>query len=264
LSESEIPRSLNIRNKNVGLTFRGTSDPVIELDGRFYVLEERRIREVSRLEREEGTSVVFRDRSTAPPTRSATPEAAGPPLPPDAAVMNKEDLGYGPDPEVQQYVYELQRQAGELNDLRDDIDQRRARELIKGVHDQAEQAAQVFQRMALQQQQQYLVEIQQQNESLYRGLLNEWQLEQETLRLANQIQMLDPGREREERYDELKGLLKQIFDIKQENRRQEINQMEAELNRLKGQLNERESNRDLIIDRRLEELTGVQGAEQQP
>ena len=102
--------------------------------------------------------------------------------------------------------------------------------------------------------QQYISEVSQRDQALYRQLIEELELERETKEIAYQARTLPQGDERDEQIENLRELLGRIFDLKQENRQQEIEQLEQQLNILKKRLDERESMKDKIIDHRIRQL----------
>ena len=106
-------------------------------------------------------------------------------------------------------------------------------------------------------QRQYLNDVQKANRELYNRLVRERTMEQEAQNLAHIIRMLPEGSsEREAKADTLRSLLNEIFELKQENRREEIRQVEDALQALRQRLQEREAMRDEIIQHRMRELTG--------
>ncbi|ARA92705.1 hypothetical protein AWN76_005695 [Rhodothermaceae bacterium RA] len=107
------------------------------------------------------------------------------------------------------------------------------------------------------QQRRYLDEVQQHDQELYGRLVQEWQMERETHRLADSIGRLPAGPQREAQIGQLRDLLDQIFELKQENRRAEIAALKARLAEAQERLEQREALRSTIIDHRLRQLIGV-------
>ena len=87
-------------------------------------------------------------------------------------------------------------------------------------------------------------------------VLRERTMEVETYRLSEQIRTMEDGEPRKQRLTELSEKLNNIFDLKQVNRRSEIEQLESRLEELQRGLQEREQMRARIIQRRLKELLG--------
>ncbi len=55
---------------------------------------------------------------------------------------------------------------------------------------------------------------------------------------------------------QITGILTQLFDIRTENRSKEISHLEEQVNQLKKMMEKRKANKKLIIDRKIQELTG--------
>lgn len=105
-------------------------------------------------------------------------------------------------------------------------------------------------------QSQYLEEIQRHSQQLYEQLMREQHMEAQTRDLAQNIRSLGEGSERQQYIDSLRSTLNEIFDLKQENRQREIEQLEAQLQELRQNLQEREQMREQMIDRRIQQLIG--------
>ena len=58
----------------------------------------------------------------------------------------------------------------------------------------------------------------------------------------------------------LSNVIAQLFDLREMNRQDEVKRMEADLQRLRETLEQRQKNRAGIIDRRIQQLTGEAGA----
>lgn len=102
--------------------------------------------------------------------------------------------------------------------------------------------------------QSYLLELQNRNEPLYDGILKEHLMDMETQRLASRILATQNRRQQAELRDELHDRLEEIFELKQANRRAEIDQLDARLRELRSQVDARQRNREEIIERRIQEL----------
>ncbi len=102
----------------------------------------------------------------------------------------------------------------------------------------------------------YLREMQQRHKQLYERLMHERRMEADTYELARVIRQLAPGAERERYLDSLRTTLNEIFELKQENRRREIDQIEEQLDELQRRLEERERVRDRMIEQRIRQLVG--------
>ena len=102
--------------------------------------------------------------------------------------------------------------------------------------------------------QEYIYEVSKRDQQLYQQLVVELELERETREIANQARNLPDGQERNEKIEQLRALLGEIFDLKQENRQEEIKQLEQQLDILKQNLADREAMKSRIIDNRINEL----------
>lgn len=106
-------------------------------------------------------------------------------------------------------------------------------------------------------QKQYLNDVQQANRELYEQLVRERSMEERARELARVIRLLpEDGDERAAKIDTLQGLLHDIFDLKQENRRREIERLQREIKELQRRLQRRRQMREQMIGRRLDQLIG--------
>jgi hypothetical protein len=162
---------------------------------------------------------------------------------------------------MKQHAEELEEQVDVLQDLRDKV---RAegegyylQELDRSARLLSEQAAEaklMAEEMPLIEVRSYLSDVERQNKELFERLVREREMEAETMRLAREISTLAAGSPREARIETLRGRLREIFDLKQENRRREIGQLERQLAGLQERLQERERLRDEIIEERIRQL----------
>ena len=92
------------------------------------------------------------------------------------------------------------------------------------------------------------------DENLYGFLEQEFTMESEVLELTSTINRMPYGADREQQLEVLRSKLGSIFELKQENRRREIEKLEAALRALQERLEERSQLREEIIEQRLQEL----------
>lgn len=131
-------------------------------------------------------------------------------------------------------------------------------EMAIQLREEAEQAAIMVRAFPRVEVQTYLHGLQNRDRSLYDQLIREQRMEVASSQLARRI-FLTPDREtRESLTETLRNQLEEIFELKQQNRREEVAQLELQLRELREQLAAREANRDAIIARRLESLVGDQ------
>ncbi|MFB6230815.1 MAG: hypothetical protein ABEL04_06630 [Salinibacter sp.] len=102
---------------------------------------------------------------------------------------------------------------------------------------------------------QYLDAVQKSSRTLYKRLMRERQMEEDARELARTIRLLPEGPERQARIDTLRALLGKIFELKQKNRRREIERLQRQIQELENSIRKRERMRQLMIDRRLRQLT---------
>lgn len=108
----------------------------------------------------------------------------------------------------------------------------------------------------------YLDGLQYRNQSLFSRLSREMELENEASRLAAAVRAANDATERKAQTELLRAKLDEIFEFKQENRRAEILQFERELDKLRERLEKREMQKQRLINRRVEILTGEATLEQ--
>ncbi|WP_232798198.1 hypothetical protein [Salinibacter altiplanensis] len=101
---------------------------------------------------------------------------------------------------------------------------------------------------------QYLNAVQRSSRELYERLQRERQMEQDAQRLARTVRLLPEGRERQAQIDTLRAMLKDIFAVKQENRRREIERLQRQIRGLQENLQRRAQMRERMIDRHLRQL----------
>ena len=91
---------------------------------------------------------------------------------------------------------------------------------------------------------------------LYGERIAEQHLEIKSRQLAARIRQAQDNSKQLRLRKELRELLEELFELKQENRRNEIRMLRGKLKELEKQLRVREKHRDAIIDRRMRELIG--------
>lgn len=216
----ELPASLVLEGVEAHFSFFGTETPMIEFGNAIYVLEDGGLRELLPAERPDAHEL----------------DVLGMPLP----VEGRARLGILSEP-----MLDAQR----LDQLERSYQQQLLRMQVQAA--QAAELARVLPRLQVQN---YFTEVQQQDQGLYRQLVSELQMEVEARELAVEIQRLPEGAVRDERIKALRQRLDEMFELKQENRRLEIQQLEAELDALYQRLSEREALRRRIVEQRLLEL----------
>jgi len=202
LSPDQVPDDLALEGM-ARYQFVGIQQPVIELNGRLFAVEDG-LRPVSEEEVHAGTSsVILQEIEARPPTPARTPDSRGP------RVQSSESA------------------------------------VARSNRPRAAQ-------------QRYLSEVQKANRDLYKRLVRERIVEEQAQDLARVIRMLPNGSdERQGKADSLRALLNNIFDLKQENRRREIERLQREIQELQRSLQKRKRMREPMIDRRFDQLVGT-------
>ena len=93
------------------------------------------------------------------------------------------------------------------------------------------------------------------NPERYRQMVRQREMEKQAMELAEALREAE-GDDRDRLSGELRRLLEESFDLKQDRMRGEVDLVERELDELKTLVTKREENRDSIIERRLGELMG--------
>ncbi|MEM1118136.1 MAG: hypothetical protein AAF845_19720 [Bacteroidota bacterium] len=102
----------------------------------------------------------------------------------------------------------------------------------------------------------YMRDIAARNEALYEQLRTEQRMDREAVMLSNRIRPLAAGPERVRLMEELRGRLSDLLSLKHQIRREEIALVQARLDALTAQLDEREDLHDEIVAERLRQLAG--------
>lgn len=249
LEADELPPSLDVRAVgNQSITFVGHVNPSIQLGGVLYALDGQKLREVANLKMAEGAlPVYFRDGTQV---MAADEDASG------VYFTSKDGNYFSRVTTMQEHAQALQQHTQELEQLGRVQDGAEANAVIEQARQRMQEAARVAQYPLQIEVQSYLNEVQQQDQMLYDRLIREWQLESEVRSLAMKIRMENDAAERQRGLSELQKRLSEIFELKQQNRRHEIQQLERQLEELQNSLNRREELRDVMIKYRLEELLG--------
>ena len=104
--------------------------------------------------------------------------------------------------------------------------------------------------------QQYLRDVQQSSRELYERLQRERRMEQEARDLARVVRMLPEGAARQAKTDTLRAMLDDLFELKQDNHRREIERLQRKIQELQRRLQRREEMREPMIEHRLQQLVG--------
>ncbi len=109
---------------------------------------------------------------------------------------------------------------------------------------------------------QYLDDVQEANRELYERLVRERKMERKAQTMAQSIRSLsESDGEHQKKVDSLRTLLNDIFELKQDNRRLEVERLQRDIQELQRRLRKRKEMRTEMIDRRLDQLLGATRSE---
>jgi hypothetical protein len=111
-------------------------------------------------------------------------------------------------------------------------------------------------RLALVSQEAYLREVAARDQALYEKMQHEQVLEGAVDDLAVRVRGTAHGPERTRLRGELRGRLSELFTLKQQIRREEVDRAQAELDAVRALLDGRDAQQDAIVDGRLRRLCG--------
>lgn len=239
LDNSKVPESLDASGLSASFSFFGDSHPVIEIGGRYFVLEESTIREATEEDLTRGDANVFLT---------------------DGELRSK----------MIQDAYRVQ-----VNALRENarkLEQYSATQPIQS-DDEAAQilseaqrytalAASTAEQLPKAEMQQYMENLRFRDGELYSRFNRELNMEIQAREMATRIRNLPESRsdEREALVVELRKTLEEIYVLKQANRKREIVELQLQLEALEKNMRDREKYKTEIIERRLQELIGADPA----
>lgn len=253
VDDNRLPEGLRTLDPDVNLTFWTGDNALFEINGQSFVLEDDRFRMASPNERSNrNVMMVFSGQEDGANIRlfEAPQVATGYYVTSDpsakAEVMNS-------------YVGQLRQRAEEFNKLTFELKEvvPESNDLARQMVVEAENAARIANILPRVEYEAYLGSLQSQNRQLYDELQRERAMEMRTHELARAARAAESTQERERHMKELRGVLTEIFELKQANRRKEIEQLERQLKELQGRLAERESLKKDIIDSRLADLLNL-------
>ena len=248
---SELPQSLDLEGVQVHYTFSGDVRPVIDINGDYFVIDADGLRDADGSELDRASLSLRQGRMT-------TGGGFG-------FVVGDDDDPASFDPMhvagMEEQARELAEQALRFRELQEQlVNQYEAGEMkeltaaAQRLSDQAVQAARVAEALPRLKVESYLAGVQEHDQELYNMLVEERELEAQTIHLAREIRQMPEGNERAERTEELRRKLEEAFELKQSSRRGEISQLEDRLEELQERLEDRERMRQEIIDNRLRQL----------
>jgi hypothetical protein len=101
----------------------------------------------------------------------------------------------------------------------------------------------------------YMQMLRAQSQRLYEAVQREYALEHAAEQRAYRIRQLDAGPERTAHLDTLRQTITQLFDLKQANRRRELQQLQQQVEAMRQRMQERAAHREAMIEQRIQQLT---------
>ncbi len=249
VAANRLPKSLANIDKKTNLKFWSNDNALVEINNVVYEIKDGTLVEASREELAKNQYSLYIS-SESMGSRINLHER-GPTTP---VYVVRSQKGEKP---MAHYVAALHERAQEFNNLRFKIDSVRepeAAEIAMHLKLGAENMARMAQSFPQVQLETYLADMHEMDSGLYKRLMREQQMEMETHQLAMKIRDASSRADQERIASQLRTALNEIFQLKQENRKTEIEQLTNKLNELQKQLKERESLRKDIVENRIKEL----------
>lgn len=101
----------------------------------------------------------------------------------------------------------------------------------------------------------YMQMLRAQSQRLYESVQREYALEHAAEQRAYRIRQLEPGPERTAHLDTLRQTITQLFDLKQTNRRRELQQLQQQVDAMQQRMQQRAAHREAMIEQRVQQLT---------
>jgi len=250
--DADLPASLDLSGVDARFSFTGSMESVVEINGRVYRVQDNTLSDMRTPEGRQGrVAVYFREQPARSDLREVRlqvgqAEREGPIATPAFAAMRHHTEA------VQTHTRTLLQQ----------VDQRGTEGLeatLEQLQRHASRLARFAEDLPRFEMQSYLEAVQQADQELHSRLIREQELEAQTQALAREVATAD-GEEQEVLRRELRAQLEEIFEMKQENRAREIQQLQDEMGRLRQRLEKRERYREYMIERRLRYLLRKEGS----
>lgn len=215
LTTASVPKTLDLDDMDLRLELPATPDPVIALGDGIYVIESDKIRDASPEEIEEHGILAVLSLS---------------------------------DDDARNVVFTS------LRNIEENVANASSEQVRAAVRGNAVRASQMVAALPHLEMQSYWNGVRENDDALYQALVREARIEREVAELVQTIRVLPPGKPRDQSIENLRDQLFKLFDMKQENRQQEIVELSEQLETLKVRMEQREKMRDEIVDQRLKEL----------
>lgn len=249
---SQLPAGLRDLSPEVNMTFWTADNALIEINGNTFVFEGGTFSVADPAERSQrNVTVMFSSEENGADVRLY--EA------PDVVTGYVLSTRPAESEVMKSYVAQLREQAEEVNKLTFELKAvtPETSELARKMVVEAENTARLASVLPRVEYEAYMGSLQNQNQLLYQELIREREMEMRTHQLAKAIQRAESDSQREEYENELREVLTEIFELKQANRKQEIDQLEQQLKELQSRLEDRESLKRDIIESRLNDLLKI-------
>jgi len=250
VAENNLPPSLRDLEADMFISFWSDADALVEINGKVFSISDNKIVEADSDLIENGNVSVFF--STDADDSHAVRLFQNSGMPANTYVV----ASHPNEKAMQSYVAALNDQALEMGELKLELQNLApegnavARQLVV----EAENAARIAQAFPRVQYESYLGQVQGRDQQLYRELLREHEMEMRTHQLARQIKNAETRQAQMDLTEELRMTLTEIFQLKQENRQEEIEQLSQQLKELRARLDERNALHEDIIESRLKDL----------
>lgn len=169
----------------------------------------------------------------------------------DLFANQRTDEGNSP---VRVYFDVLDGQLEAMHKLHNEFDRTRSIGLAERMYQESSETAEMVKAFPRVELQTYLLDLQGRDSGLYDGIVKEHLMEMETRRLASQIMSTSDEGQRQSLRSQLAERLGEIFELKQENRRAEIEQLDDRLRELRSLMDAREKRKTELIESRIQEL----------
>ncbi len=248
---SELPPSLKIHNRDLRWSFHG--DALLDLNGTvFQLLDGKLVEADDDVARDGHVVVFFRDPDDENSMVRVLSRNA-----PFRFRMRERGEPYGVV--MENYMTALSNKAKEFEIIRKQISEQKGEQalvLAEQLQLQAENTARIAKAFPRVEFESYLSGLHDQNINLYGELVREHDMEADTHQLAMEIRASSNARHRKQLVEELRKRLYEAFELKQQNREGEIEQLADRLQELREKLGQRADLRQQIIESRLKELLG--------
>ncbi len=249
----ELPASLDLSGINT--SFNLTGDSVLDINGHVYQLRGEQFIEIDSAMSNANNVMVYvngtggNGQSFHIVNRQA----------PSAVFFGKTDTPH--EVVMKNYFVKMNEQAVEFEKIRNRMgsemqSEAQDRQFALELRIEAENAYRIASAFPSLEYEGYLMGIREKDTRLYQGLVREQQMEMNTHGLASKARASATPAEREKFVNELRTQLKDIFELKQNNREDEITQLSQRLQELTALMSKRADLQERIIEKRLKELLG--------